>query len=45
MELGLVIGETTIIGKNVTIYQQTTLGGLSPSVDSDSQRNIKDIQL
>ena len=38
---GLVIGETTIIGKNVTIYQQTTLGGLSPSVDSDSQRNIK----
>ena len=38
---GLVIGETTIIGKNVTIYQQTTLGGLSPSIDSDSQRNIK----
>ena len=38
---GLVIGETTIIGKNVTIYQQTTLGGLSPSVDSDSQRNVK----
>lgn len=38
---GLVIGETTIIGKNVTIYQQTTLGGLSPSVDSESQRNIK----
>ena len=31
----------TKIGKNVTIYQQTTLGGLSPSVDSDSQRNIK----
>ena len=38
---GLVIGETTIIGKNVTIYQQTTLGGLSPSVDSESQRNVK----
>ena len=38
---GLVIGETTIIGKNVTIYQQTTLGGLSPSVDSASQRNTK----
>ena len=38
---GLVIGETTVIGKNVTIYQQTTLGGLAPSVDSDSQRNIK----
>ncbi len=38
---GLVIGETSVIGKNVTIYQQSTLGGLSPSVDSDSQRNIK----
>ncbi len=38
---GLVIGETTEIGKNVTIYQQATLGGLSPSVDSFSQRNVK----
>ena len=38
---GLVIGETSVIGKNVTIYQQATLGGLSPSIDSDSQRNIK----
>ena len=38
---GLVIGETSVIGKNVTIYQQATLGGLSPSVDSDSQRNVK----
>ena len=28
---GLVIGETAIIGKNVTIYQQATLGGISPS--------------
>lgn len=38
---GLVIGETASIGKNVTIYQQATLGGLTPSVDSDLQRNIK----
>ncbi len=38
---GLVIGETTRIGKNVTIYQQATLGGLAPSVDSDSQRDVK----
>ncbi len=38
---GLVIGETASIGKNVTIYQQATLGGLKPSVDSDLQRNIK----
>ena len=38
---GLVIGETSVIGRNVTIYQQATLGGLSPSINSDSQRNIK----
>ncbi len=38
---GLVIGETSIIGKNVTIYQQATLGGISPSINSDSQRNLK----
>jgi len=38
---GLVIGETSLIGKDVTIYQQATLGGLSPSVNSDLQRNIK----
>ena len=38
---GLVIGETAIIGKNVTIYQQATLGGISPSVNSASQRNLK----
>ena len=38
---GLVIGETSNIGKNVTIYQQSTLGGLSPSIDSHLQRNVK----
>ena len=38
---GLVIGETSEIGKNVTIYQQATLGGLSPSINSDLQRNTK----
>ena len=38
---GLVIGETSTIGKNVTIYQQATLGGISPSINSASQRNIK----
>ena len=38
---GLVIGETSVIGKNVTIYQQATLGGITPSLDSESQRNIK----
>ena len=38
---GLVIGETSRIGKNVTIYQQATLGGITPSIDSASQRNVK----
>ena len=38
---GLVIGETSTIGNNVTMYQQTTLGGLSPSIDSSLQRNTK----
>ena len=38
---GLVIGETSIIGNNVTMYQQTTLGGLSPSINSNLQRNVK----
>ena len=38
---GLVIGETSVIGKNVTIYQQATLGGLAPSINSDLQRNVK----
>lgn len=38
---GLVIGETSELGKNVTMYQQTTLGGISPSVNSKKQKNIK----
>ena len=39
--MGVVIGETSIIGDNVTIYHMVTLGGISPSIDSDSQRNLK----
>ena len=39
--MGVVIGETSIIGTNVTIYHAVTLGGISPSIDSDSQRNEK----
>ena len=39
--LGVVIGETTEIGENVTIYQGVTLGGIMPSVESDLQRNQK----
>lgn len=39
--MGVVIGETAVIGDDVTLYQGVTLGGTSPSVDSDSQRNVK----
>ena len=39
--MGVVIGETSEIGDNVTIYHMVTLGGISPSIDSDEQRNVK----
>ena len=39
--MGVVIGETSEIGDNVTIYHGVTLGGISPSIDSDKQRNVK----
>ena len=39
--MGVVIGETSVIGDNVTIYHAVTLGGISPSIDSDLQRNEK----
>ena len=38
---GVVIGETSEIGDDVTLYQGVTLGGLSPSEDSRKQRGIK----
>ena len=38
---GVVIGETAVIGRNVTLYQGVTLGGVLPSVDSEAQRCIK----
>ena len=38
---GLVIGETSIIRNNVTMYQQVTLGGISPSINSFDQKNVK----
>ena len=39
--MGVVIGETSEIGDNVTIYHMVTLGGITPSINSDSQREIK----
>ncbi len=34
---GVVIGETSIVGDDVTLYHSVTLGGTSPAVDSGSQ--------
>ena len=39
--MGVVIGETSVIGDNVTIYHMVTLGGISPSINSNDQRNSK----
>ena len=39
--MGVVIGETSEIGNNVTIYQNVTLGGIAPSINSNEQRDIK----
>ncbi len=39
--MGVVIGETSEIGDNVTIYHMATLGGIAPSINSNGQRNIK----
>jgi len=39
--MGVVIGETSEIGDNVTIYHMVTLGGISPSINSDNQRQVK----
>ena len=39
--MGVVIGETSEIGNNVTIYHMTTLGGIAPSINSNEQRQVK----
>ena len=39
--MGVVIGETSEIKDNVTIYHMVTLGGISPSINSNDQRNLK----
>ncbi|MBC8337308.1 MAG: serine O-acetyltransferase [Rhodospirillales bacterium] len=38
---GVVIGETSTIGDDVTIYHSVTLGGTSPAVDSHNQVGLK----
>ena len=39
--MGVVIGETSEIKDNVTIYHMVTLGGIAPSINSNDQRNVK----
>ena len=39
--MGVVIGETSTIGDSVTIYHGVTLGGISPSENSDIQKDTK----
>ncbi|HEY4163696.1 MAG TPA: serine O-acetyltransferase [Dongiaceae bacterium] len=39
--MGVVIGETAILGDDVMLYHDVTLGGISPSVNSASQINTK----
>ncbi len=39
--MGVVIGETSDIADNVTIYHMVTLGGISPSINSNDQREVK----
>ncbi|MDC0232922.1 serine O-acetyltransferase [Pelagibacteraceae bacterium] len=39
--MGVVIGESSEIGDNVTLYHGVTLGGISPAENSKDQRNSK----
>ena len=39
--MGVVIGETAILGNDVTLYHDVTLGGVSPSENSHEQRTLK----
>ncbi len=39
--IGVVIGETAIIGDDVTFYHGVTLGGTSPSINAKAQRGTK----
>ena len=39
--MGIVIGETAEIGRNVTLYHGVTLGGIMPAFRSNEQRGLK----
>ncbi len=38
---GVIVGETSVIGDDVTLYHDVTLGGIAPSVESASQVGLK----
>ena len=39
--MGVVIGETAEIGRDVTLYHGVTLGGVMPAIDAQEQRCVK----
>ena len=39
--MGIVIGQTAVLGENVTLYHGVTLGGVMPAVDAKAQRSVK----
>ena len=39
--MGTVIGQTTEIGRDVTLYHDVTLGGVMPAIDAQKQRDAK----
>ena len=39
--MGVVIGETAEIGNDVTLYHGVTLGGITPSIESERQKFVK----
>ena len=39
--MGVVIGETSVVGRDVTLYHGVTLGGVMPAVNAESQRCVK----
>ena len=39
--MGVVIGQTAVIGENVTLYHGVTLGGVNPAENTDEQRKVK----
>ena len=39
--MGTVIGQTTEIGRDVTLYHDVTLGGVMPAIDTQKQRDAK----